>query len=136
MNRRSLFGRLAAVAAAVTLAPVAKAEAGPEYAVTTITTPDIGVPVDAALYVQGKTVLDGDLIVNGRSLTDLLAEARAEGYERRAYIEAMKAESRAMRGLRVGEFHAERITIANTGGHNITYLPTGQVVKPGETATL
>lgn len=100
MRRRDLFSKLATIAAAAALAPAVKAEAAPEYAVTTITTQDIGVPVDAVLYVQGTTVLDGDLIVNGRSLTDMLADARAEGYERREFVAAMRDESRAMRGLR------------------------------------
>lgn len=128
MKRRDLFGRLAAVAAAVALAPAAavQVEAAPEYGTATIiTTPEIGVPVDAALWVQGTTILDGDLIVNGRNLNDLLAEAaplspwgttyttaqlneirtwvseaRAEGYERREFVEAMRAESRAMRVMR------------------------------------
>lgn len=50
----------------------------------------VGVPGDMvpALTVNGTTVITGDLIVNGRSLNDMLAGVRAEGYERAEKIAA------------------------------------------------
>lgn len=77
MNRRTLFGGLAAVAAAVAVAPAVQAEAEPLRA-----TEDP--PLDYRSWKMGHDAA--------------IRNARAEGYERGRAVESARAESRAMEG--------------------------------------
>lgn len=130
MKRRDLFGRLAATAAAVALAPSAQAEAAacaecedikqhpiplPEMYVrdpdteATVLAAAHGVALKQGMSHRAAAMMLAPQFFPSYVIAAAQAEARAEGYERREFIEAMRAESRAVRGLRTGEFHAERI---------------------------
>jgi hypothetical protein len=92
MRRRDLFGRLATVAAVVSLAPAAKAEAAPQ---------DTPVLDQTGLYVR-----DGEwrMAVNGAdvgSVQSVIDAERADAYERAEFVKAMRDESRAKRGAAI-----------------------------------
>jgi hypothetical protein len=92
MRRRDLFNKLAAITAAVALAPAVEAEAAPSEVMPTLP--------------------EGEVWV----LSSEVAQARAEGYTRGYDVASAAAESKALQNnLQLADFHRAWAMLKETG---------------------
>lgn len=109
MKRRALFGRLAAIAAAVAVAPVVKAEAAPEPRFRMYDGEDT-----TPLYAKSS---DGTVYVHP-SVQAIVDDATASGYQRGYDIATGRAESRALWNAQPGDHVA-------VDPHRLVLVPDG-----------